>query len=152
MLADALSDATGASWEFTKTGPTGPTGLTQRAVQLQDPASESYTLEVLGRCSREEACATPEDLGGGLSMALRFLNGADLNDMIRSGWLSEWLEEEHATALVVEKIYLRTLGRFPNERESNYWTTRAVEAESSRTFYESLMWAALNSREFLFIH
>jgi hypothetical protein len=149
LLADALSDATGASWEFTKTGQTG---LTQRAVQLQDPATESYTLEVLGRCSREEACATPEDLGGGLSMALRFLNGADLNEIIRSGWLSELLEEEHAPALALEKIYLRTLSRFPSERELSYWTTRAVEAEDARTFFESLMWAALNSREFLFIH
>lgn len=145
-LADALSDATGSPWSFLDDS------TTVRVTQLSGPSEDNYTLEVLGVCSREVACDDPSELGGGLSMALRLLNGEDLNRMIRNGWLESALSDELTNVELIEMIYLRTLSRFPSEMESKFWKEEAERTGDRKLFFTDLLWATLNSREFLFIH
>jgi hypothetical protein len=52
----------------------------------------------------------------------------------------------------VEELYLRTLSRFPDEKELAHWERTLKEASDKREAVEDLLWALLNSREFAFNH
>ncbi len=139
VLADALSQAIGGSFL--------PNG--KRAVQMHDPAAESYTLDVLGRCPRTDECGNPALFGGGLSQALHLLNGEDFNRRLRE---SVAHRKDDSVAEMIESLYLRSLSRMPTDEERAHWLAQAAKANDSATFAEDLLWALLNSREFAFVH
>jgi len=49
-------------------------------------------------------------------------------------------------------LYLRTLSRFPSDRELAHWERALAAADSHGAWLEDLLWALLNSREFAFSH
>ncbi len=139
VLADALSQAMGTRFLPGEV----------RAVQMHDPAAESYTLDVLGRCPRTDECGNPALFGGGLSQALHLLNGDDLNRALRE---SATQKIDGGTAAMIESLYLRSLSRIPTAEERAHWLAAAAQSKDMTAFAEDLLWALLNSREFAFIH
>lgn len=139
VLADALSQAMGVRLLPFETS----------AVRQFDPAVESYTLDVLGRCPRTDECGNPALFGGGLSQALHLLNGEAFNRALRE---SAAQKIDGDTAAMIESFYLRSLSRMPTAEERAHWLAQAVQSKDQVAFREDLLWALLNSREFSFIH
>ncbi|MEZ5385469.1 MAG: DUF1549 domain-containing protein [Prosthecobacter sp.] len=139
VLVDAMSQAIGVRFL--------PGELT--AVQRHDPAAESYTLDVLGRCPRTDECGNPALYGGGLSQALHLLNGADINRSLRE---SAGRQVALGIGPMIESFYLRSLSRLPTDAERAYWLDQAARAPDPNAFAEDLLWALVNCREFAFIH
>jgi hypothetical protein len=52
----------------------------------------------------------------------------------------------------IEEIYIGCLSRWPTEKEKKAALYYLQNAPSIREGYEDLMWAILNSREFIFNH
>jgi hypothetical protein len=145
VLADAIAEATGVGDVY----PGHPAGT--RAVQLLDGRAPSYTLDVLGRCTRDVSCEA-DARGGGLSQALHLINGAAVNEKLRGGVVERLLREEQSVAEIVEELYLRTFARFPDDAEREHFEQVLVRASTRRDAVEDLLWALLNSREFVFNH
>jgi hypothetical protein len=145
VLADAVAQATGVPDEY----PGYVLGT--RAVQLPDARTPSYSLDVLGRCTRDSACES-QPRGGGLSQALHLINGSTINAKLRGGVIASLFGEDRTDAQIVEELYLRTLSRFPDERERAYCQKVFASANDRREAAEDLLWVLLNSREFVYNH
>ena len=52
----------------------------------------------------------------------------------------------------VEEMYLRTLSRFPDNEERSAAEQAIAKAGDPKRGYEDLLWALLNSKEFLYNH
>lgn len=147
VLADALGDVTGISDRYADL----PMGT--RAIALVDPAVPSESLDILGRCTRQESCDDSGAPQGGLSAKLHLLNGALINRKIvdPAGRLARAVESKLTDKRVIEDFYLSALGRFPLARESEYWEHElegAADGSDRRLIVEDFLWGLLNSREF----
>jgi len=145
VLADAITDVTGIAEKYGDE----PTGT--RAVALFDGRAGSATLDILGRCIREESCQ-PVTAAGDLSRTLHLINGPLLNRKISEpkGRLRQMLGEGRTDDDILREFYLRALSRRPTEQERQTWLDRFDGlSESQRTAaWEDFLWALLCSREF----
>ncbi len=148
-LLDSLVQATGVA-ENVGGAPGG-----FRAAQLPDGDVASDFLRLFGKPQRMDACECERDNGSNMLQALSLLNGKSILGRVRNPaarpalLMREKLTDEN---LVVE-LYLWSVARHPSPREL------AVGAEFVRTAgaqkdqaVQDLMWALLNSRDFLLAH
>lgn len=145
VLADAIVDVTGSPEKYGDQ----PAGV--RAVALANPLAKSRTLDVLGRCGREDSCEAPAGASGGLSTRLHLLNGPLLNAKIVApqGRLRRLLATRKSAAEVVEQFYLAALSRPPNAAERKYWREQLQGSrEQQREVLEDFVWSLLSSRTF----
>ena len=144
VLVDAASQVTGVAEEFE--------GVSEGtlAVQLIGAQTESYALDVLGRCRREKTCETGASNGGGLAQALHLINGSTVNEKLSGGVLAELRSK--STDDIVTELYLRALTRLPSDKESAFWKSIIENAPKRDEILEDFLWTLLNSREFAFNH
>jgi hypothetical protein len=148
-LLDSLVQATGVA-ENVGGAPGG-----FRAAQLPDGDVASDFLRLFGKPQRMDACECERDNGSNMLQALSLLNGKSILGRVRNPaarpalLLREKMTDEN---LVIE-LYLWSVARHPNAREL------AVGAEFVRSYgpqkdqaAQDLMWALLNSRDFLLVH
>ena len=143
VLVDAIGQVTGTSEKF-KEYPDGT-----RAVQLVGAQTESYALDVLGRCKREKVCETTAG-GGGLAQALHLINGSTINDKLGGNAFAQL--DSKSTSEIVDELILRALTRLPTTEEAAYWKSTIDQAANRQEALEDFLWTLLNSREFAFNH
>jgi hypothetical protein len=84
------------------------------------------------------------------------MNGKLTNDEVRlkkSRMLDEILDESRSDRERLRQVFLATLGRLPTQREAERLGRMVKGAEGgNRRGIEDLMWALLNSTEFLTNH
>ncbi|MFG0319935.1 MAG: DUF1549 domain-containing protein [Planctomycetota bacterium JB042] len=131
-----------------------PKGL--RAVELQDGADTNEFLLTFGRPVRTTVCACDVVLEPNLSQALLLLNGSDVGARIAEGDLPRrLLAEGRSPEEALEELYLRCLGRLPDDAERAALLATVRDAQPDHEAHlalEDVLWALLNSKEFLFNH
>ncbi len=129
--------------------------LGSRAVQIADGAVSNYFLTTFGRSPRTTVCDAEATTSPSLSQALHLLNGESVhNKIVRSKAIQKWLGEEKLSHdQVLDRIYLRSLSRMPDdaEREATH-EMLAAEGANAQQVLEDVFWAVLNGREFVFNH
>ncbi len=70
----------------------------------------------------------------------------------RGGRLDRLIERESTDQEIIEEFYLAALSRFPTDRERSELARLATEQPSRNLGLESLIWALLNAREFVYNH
>lgn len=151
VLADSISDVIGVADSF----PGQPANT--RAVQLPDPNIPAQSLDVLGRCSREEPCENSSATASvGLATQLHLLNGELINQRITApgSHYQRMLEQQSSVDEIVQFFYLKAFSRNPNEAEKGFWTEKlaADEPADQAAKFEDFVWSVLNSREFTTNH
>jgi hypothetical protein len=148
VLLDAVNQAAGTQEAFAGL----PKGT--RAIQLPDESVGSYFLDVFGRPSRETPCECERPREANLAQALHMLNSGDLETKLRSvnGRLSALLKQKATDAAITEELYLATYSRMPRAEEIRTVSEYVREQPDRRGAYEDLLWAMLNTKEFLFNH
>jgi hypothetical protein len=147
QLMDCLNQATETQEKFRGL----PLGA--RAVQIADGTTSNYFLTSFGRAPRETVCACESTTDPSLSQALHMLNGDAVHGKIQRGGVVKKLLDEGKTAeQVIEALYVRCLTRKPTAAEIERLTAVVGQAENPQVGLEDVMWAILNSREFLFNH
>lgn len=152
LAAEQLADAIDYATESRQKYPGLPLGT--RAIQLPDPRVSSYLLDVSGRPQRAVTCECERTSQPNIALALHFLNGDTLNKKIAdSNGRVERLSKSKAPAeAIIEEMYLVTLSRPPRPDEVSRAKRWIADAGSLREGLQDLLWALLNSREFLFNH
>ncbi|HIL25461.1 MAG TPA: DUF1553 domain-containing protein [Verrucomicrobia bacterium] len=145
VKADAIAQATGQPNVYAGQ----PKGT--RAVQLLDAQVPSYTLDVFGRCPRTDNCADPTQFGGGLSSALHLINDPALNKKLGPA-VAALLKIQPQPNAMLDEMFLRTLSRFPNDKERAQCLKHIAEVKGTKEGWQDLLWALLNTREFGFNH
>lgn len=147
MLLDCISQVTDTKEKFRGL----PLGA--RAVQIADGSTSNYFLTTFGRSPRDTVCAADATTDPSLSQALHLLNGNSTQGKIAQGNLVKRLLDEGQTpAQVVDRIYVRSLGRHATSQELDILTKMVAEAGNPQVGLEDAFWAVLNSREFMFNH
>ena len=147
VLLDILAQVTETKNKF----PGLPEGA--RAVQVADGRTSTYFLTTFGRATREDVCSCAVSMDPSLSQALHLLNGDVGNQRIQQGGvIDRWIKEGRPDTEIIDELFVRCYGRFPQERE-RVETLLAVQAGAGRKqALEDVFWALLNSPEFIFNH
>jgi hypothetical protein len=144
VFADIIAQVTGVPDRFEgfKTGT--------RAIQLPTPNVPAPTLDLLGRCQRKQSCDGGSLAAGGLALALDLIQGANWQEKLEGTWTEEFAQSSNRE--IIEQLYLRTMTRRPSAAEVATWTSVLETAPVRREALQDLMWALLNSREFVLNH
>nr|ADI19491.1 hypothetical protein [uncultured Planctomycetales bacterium HF0500_40D21]ADI22998.1 hypothetical protein [uncultured Planctomycetales bacterium HF0500_40D21] len=150
VLADAISDVLGVAARY------GDEPAGTRAVALVNPKTASLSLDILGRCGRDESCES-SPAPGGLPQKLHLFNGPLINARIGvpGSRLSKLISAGKSPMEIVNRYYLVALSRHPNDRETQHWKKQLdaiTTADGKREFLEDFVWGLLTCREFVTNH
>ncbi len=138
QMLDSIVQTTGVPEKFRSQYPG------TRAAQLAEPEIESYFLDVFDRPSRQLICERKQPPT--LNQALHLISGETIQKKITDP------QSILQTTRNIEEMYLRTLSRFPDDEERSTAEQAIAKAGSAKRGYEDLLWALLNSKEFLYNH
>lgn len=149
VLLDAICQATGVPEKFAG----WPTGA--RAIQVWDNRMPSYFFRIFGRPVRATVCECERSNEPSIAQALHLLNSPEINEKIsrRDGLARRLAAGPLTPDQLVDELYLGALARFPTDAERT--TARAVfetPGSSRDEAVEDLLWAVLNTKEFLYLH
>ncbi len=150
-LLDAVNDITGVADDFNGCPPG------TRAMQTWSYKIGSQFLDAFGRPNSSSDCPCERDLRTSVVQALHLMNSRRLHEKLAdgSGRVRKLADSDRSPPQIVAELYLVTLGRLPTAEE----TAAAVApfgtgagAEVRRGATEDVLWALLNSAEFVFNH
>lgn len=146
ILLDVLNDVTGTQEKY------GRYPIGTRTVQLPLPVSSRF-LSLFGRSQREFLGNLAPKLEPTLTQALHLINAPYVQKKLRSrdGALTRLLKTHRENRELITELYLRTLSRFPTEKELATAEAYLAESPKRREGSEDLLWALISSRAFLFV-
>ena len=148
QLLDAICDFTAMPEKFAGL----PAGT--RAIQLPDGEVNHPFLKAFGQPARELACECERESDGNLAQALQLINGPTVNEKVRgaNNRLGKLLAAKKADDEILTELYYAALGRAPFADEKAIALEHVNKREDKRKAWEDLVWALINTREFLFRH
>ncbi|MBI5381447.1 MAG: DUF1553 domain-containing protein [Opitutae bacterium] len=157
QLLDAIGQVTETTEKYSSKIPEPFTfwPSTTRATQLEDGNAECSFLELFGRPPRDTPYEEERDSEASLRQALYFINSDHLENKVANGQRVKRLlaPPARSDAEIVDEIVLAALARFPTPAEKEKFTAYLAKNKASRpAAVRDLMWAVLNTKEFLFNH
>ncbi len=148
QLLDAICDFTAMPEKFAGL----PAGT--RAIQLPDGEVNHPFLKAFGQPARELACECERESDGNLAQALQLINGPTVNEKVRgaNNRLGKLLTAKAKDEDILTDLYYAALGRAPFADEKQIALDHVNKREDKRKAWEDLVWALINTREFLFRH
>jgi hypothetical protein len=149
VLLDAICQSTGVAEKFNG----WPEGY--RAIQIWDNRMPSYFFTIFGRPVRATVCECERSDEPSIAQALHLLNAPEIAAKIehRAGRARQLAASERTPAEIIDELYLGTLSRFPTEEERALMLQPFQAVGADRTAAtEDVLWALLNSKEFVFNH
>ncbi|MBX7167728.1 MAG: DUF1553 domain-containing protein [Pirellulales bacterium] len=149
VLLDAINQATLSSTEFDGQ----PAGT--RAVQLPDQGSNTYFLTVFGRPQSDTACECERSQEANLAQCLHLLNSPEIQGKLTNGkGRAAQLAADQArpAAEKIRELYLWVYSRPPADEELQVALAHLEKNQGSQAAYEDVLWALINTKEFLFNH
>ncbi len=151
VLYDAVSQVTSTPANFG--GLPQDKHAPNRAIMLPDEAFPSYFLDVFGRPQRISACECERVSEANLAQALHLLNSQEVQDKLsRGGARADLLAKDaRPDAEKIEELFLWVFGRRPSQDHLRV-AVQHVErhAANKKLAYENLLWALINTKEFVF--
>ncbi|MFM9116182.1 MAG: DUF1549 domain-containing protein [Planctomycetota bacterium] len=150
VLLDAIDQVTGSPTAF------GAIPAGTRAVQLPDNGFNSYFLTVFGRPESSSACECERSSEANLAQSLHLLNSGEIQGKLTSGSgraATLAADANRPLPAKIRDLYLLAFSREPSAEEVNIAVAHIEKnkAEPKRAF-EDIVWALLNTKEFLFNH
>ena len=152
-LLDAIDRAAGTQTKF-KNLPLGT-----KAIELPDAQYPDYFLNVFAKPKRASVCECERSPDENLAQALHTLNGDILAEKLSNatGRIATLLAAKSADGKpkpheeIVRDLYLAALCRQPSAAELAASQKFLEQAGSPKECYEDLLWALINSKQFLFV-
>jgi hypothetical protein len=145
---DAINKALGTTENFSGAAPEGALAIEVGTNQLQGDSGRA--LEILGRGNRESTCDCDRRTESDLRQFLFLISDASIVAKIKNGSIRELLSLDDDD--LVGRVYLRVLGRKPTATELKIVLEHLKEAEAREVAFDDLVWALVNSREFITNH
>lgn len=161
LPAEALLDAIAQVTETSNVFPGLPAGT--RAAQIPSLPSRRRGeilqgplrfLQAFGKPERTLSCDCERNDDSTLNQALTLITGDVVNKALAAddNRIGRLLAVRKSSAEMVEDMFLAALSRRPTDSESNVIVARIESAENRRAALEDILWAIVNSKEFLLRH
>lgn len=151
VLLDAVDAVTASKTSF-KGAPANA-----RAVQLPDNLFDSYFLSVFGRPDSASACECERSGDASLAQALHMFNSQEILDKVsgaKNGGsrVPTLVKDKRPDEEKLRELYLIALSREPSADELKTLLGHIEKKGNAQQAYEDIVWALLNTKEFLFNH
>ena len=151
MMADAICDITGVATKY----PGLPEG--SRAVQAWTYKIDSRTMDAFGRPNSSSDCPCERNVKPTIAQALHLMNSDVLNGKLTSKDAASRPQRLATSSTsprdIVTELYLACYGRLPTEDELQLSTAPFTDDPATRRrAIEDVLWALVNSAEFVFNH
>ncbi len=151
VVLDVLNDALGTEEDFTSDAPRGA-----RAIQVASNrvASEGANriFRVFGRPTRTATCDCERHVEPAVPQTLFMMSDPAVLKKIESGRLKTLLATTKTDQEVLEELFLATLSRLPGKSECAAALGRMRESADRRSAFVEILWALINTREFILNH
>jgi hypothetical protein len=150
VLYDALHQVTATSQDYSGL----PSGT--RAIQLPDPSVGPYFLKVFGQPQADTACECERSQEANLAQSLHLLNSSEVQGKISNGNGRAAVlagEKDRSEEDKLKELYRWVYARDPNPEELQIALAHVTKNEANKKLaYEDIIWALINTKEFLFNH
>ena len=109
-------------------------------------------LKLFGRSSRNTICACETKPEATLSQALHMAVGNNVHQAVLSGLIPRLMMETESPEAIVEELFIRCLSRTPTVKEMATMKNLIGEDHDQKEPYEDILWALINSTEFMTNH
>ena len=127
-----------------------------RAIQLPDASVGPYFLKVFGQPQADTACECERSQEANLAQSLHLLNSSEVQNKISdgNGRASKFAnDKERSTEFKIKELYRWVYSREPDSEEMQIATAHLEKhKDNSKLAFEDIVWALINSKEFLFNH
>jgi hypothetical protein len=151
VVADALDAALGVREDR---GPGLPPLC--RAVEVAPNRVRNEHLAMIfrtfGRPARTTTCDCERSAEPAVPQTLFLMSDPSLLQKLAAGRLPKLLAEKRTNAFVVEELFLATLSRFPDDREMRAALEHVAGKEDRAKAFADVLWALINTREFILNH
>jgi len=149
VMADAVARVAGATVSFQGLAPGG------RAIETWNNKLDSLFMDAFGRPDSSADCPCERDRRNSVVQSLHLMNSEDLQSDLadKTGRAAVMAASERPVPEMITELYLLAYGRFPTEEELAI-AGGAFEGEGAtrQTALEDILWALINSAEFVFNH
>ena len=148
VTLDAIDFACGTQERFAGV----PLGT--RAIELPDSNYPSYFLDSTGRPKRVVTCECERTSEPTLVSVLHMINGDLMQRKLtdKNGRIEKFLKEKTEPEAAIRECYLVTFSREPTGEELQVAVDHFGKSKTPREGFEDILWALMNSREFIFNH
>jgi Protein of unknown function (DUF1553)/Protein of unknown function (DUF1549) len=149
VLMDAVNQLTGSYEPFQGLPP----GL--RATQLWDSKLNNYFLSVFGRPDRGSVCTCGRSSEGSVTQVLHLMNSPGIQTKLAAedGRAAQLAASTGTEEQIIRELYMGAYSRPPTFRERRAaLAAYARPGTTRRAATEDILWALINSPEFVFNH
>jgi hypothetical protein len=148
VLYDAFHQVTATSENFSGL----PAGT--RAVQMPDASVAPYFLKVFGQPQGDTACECERSQEANLAQSLHLLNSQEVQNKVARGRAKQLAEQkERPTEEKIKELYRWVYSREPVSEELQIALAHLEKhKENPQVAFEDILWALINTKEFLFNH
>ncbi|HEX3147609.1 MAG TPA: DUF1549 and DUF1553 domain-containing protein [Gemmataceae bacterium] len=154
VLLDAVCQVTDSPTQFG--GLPQDKFAPKRAIMLPDESFNSYFLDVFGRPQRISACECERVSEANLAQALHLLNSDEIQQKLsRANGRADALANAKDTRPDAEKVtelFNWTFGRKPTDDDMKTALAHIEKHKANKKIaYENILWALINTKEFVFV-
>ena len=148
VFLDAVNSTCG-----TKGGFSG-VSANARAIDLPHEGFGSYFLDTFDRPRRVSVCECERSTGATLGQVLLLANSDEVENKIAdgNGRVAKLFKAKTPHTDIIDELYLTALSRRPTAAEKKRALAHAEGAADKTKGIEDVLWAILNSKEFMFNH
>jgi len=156
QICDAICDITETSDKYSSRAPEPFTNFPEgtRSNEVCDGTITTPQLDIFGRPSRDVALESGRNNSVNSKQMLYLLNSTDIQEKLKASPYIQRVSRSDSMRSMADAIYLRVLARHATAQELDVFEKWAKKAcyNVKRDAAESLVWALLNTDEFLFIN
>ncbi len=154
VISDALNLATAsdAARKKLESDPVGTRQIGVASCLRRRKDKTRYALSLFGKPAREVNCDCERSNEPSLLQTVYLRNDAEVRQLLtrRDGWLQQVTGKSKVEMTSsIRQAYLRTLSRFPNDRELKIASQYMSKASNLRAGLEDLLWTLINTKEFI---
>lgn len=129
-----------------------------KSMQIPDPtaAQNVYFLKVFGQPQADTACECERSQEANLAQSLHLLNSNEVQGKISAGNARPALlaaDKDRDTSTKIKELYRWVYSREPDSEELNIAMAHLDKhKDNAKIAFEDIMWALVNTKEFLFNH
>ncbi len=148
VFLDAINQTTGSKGGFSGVSSNA------RAVDLPHEGFGSYFLDTFDRPRRVTGCECERSSGATLAQVLLISNSEEIENKIAAGdgRIARMMKEKKPIKDIVEELYVSAYSRLPTAEELKRNLAFVERVDNKQQALEDVLWAILNTKEFMFNH